>query len=94
MIDPTVHIAHIYDRHCDNMGTAHYMRELDDKACSYDQFFHSLFLATFLLDLVTVTMCLIWHNQKCAIYYLLLPRPRLRRQKAAGKGCYSSRDEP
>lgn len=36
--DPTVHIAHIYDRHCDNMGTAHYMRELDDKACSYDQF--------------------------------------------------------
>ncbi|XP_041737851.1 toll-like receptor 13 [Coregonus clupeaformis] len=101
--DPNVHVAHIYDLHCDNVGTAHYMREFDDKACSYDQFSLSLFLTTFLLDLVTVTVCLIWHNQKFSIrYMLLLLRTRLRGRKAAGKGryqydafiSYSSRDEP
>uniref|UniRef100_A0A3Q3LPW7 Toll-like receptor 13 n=1 Tax=Mastacembelus armatus TaxID=205130 RepID=A0A3Q3LPW7_9TELE len=95
-------VSYLYNLHCDNNGRAPYLREFDDKACSYEHASFTLFISCSVTDVLFVCVCLAWHTQGPALRYLLLTlRAKLRGRKGkAGPKfqydafvSYSSKDE-
>ncbi|XP_071387231.1 toll-like receptor 13 [Centroberyx affinis] len=95
-------VSYLYDLRCDNNRRSPYLWQFDDKACSYDQMSYTLFIASSVIDVLFVCVCLAWHTQGPTLRYLgLVLRAKLRgRRGVQGANfrydafiSYSSRDE-